>query len=307
MNSKTLSRIYISLAILFVIALIFGTIYDLPIAQALYSKDNTSARVVSFTGFILFIGMCTFYLGVLCRQLLSSGKGTPFKILIAVIFAYLYASTATLIGANILNDPLMEGVFPFRVTFTVSLLTGSPFYIPLFMLGMIANGNRYDKNVVKKTIKLVIIMTMVFLMSTYMNCMVIRPHFRLLQSSSEFEPWYHLNNKGKIFMSLSDLIASHPGSFFSGHAMYGILFLIFFPSFSLVFPKLIGKERLLMTIGGTLGLLLIFSRMITGDNYLSDISLGALSAIKMCFSFNAMSKRKGVVTKIRKRIFNTAH
>ena len=104
-------------------------------------------------------------------------------------------------------------------------------------------------------------------------------------------------------MSVSDLIASHPGSFMSGHAMYGILFLILFPSLALVFPRLQGKETLLMIIGGLLGIAIILSRMITGNNYLSDISLGAISAIKMCFSYNALPKRKGIIAKIREKGF----
>lgn len=302
MDRKTLSRTFIVLAIFFMITLAVGSFLDLPIAQTIYRKDNMPAMTVCFLGFLLFFGLCTFFLGVLFRQLLSSGKKTSFKILIVLAFIYLYISTATLIGAGVLNDQLFKNRFTFPVNFLNCLLTGTVIYIPLFFTGVIINGNSYNKNVTKKSFELVIIMTMVFLLSTYFNCTIIRPHFRLLENNSGFEPWYHLKNNGKLFMSISDLIAAHPGSFFSGHAMYGILFLILFPSLSLVFKSLQGKEKLLMISGGAIGLLIIISRMITGDNYLSDISLGAFSAIKMCFSYNALPNRKGIIAKIKDKM-----
>ena len=302
MTSKKLSRIFIALAVFFIITLAVGSFWDFPIAQALYRKGNTAAMVISFIGFILFFGICTVFLGVLFRQLLSSGKKTSFKILIVFAFIYLYVSTATLTGAGVLNDPLFENLFAFQVSFMTCLLAGTLIYIPLFVFGMLINGNRYEKKVVKKSFELVIIMTLVFLLSTYFNCTIIRPHFRLLQNGTGFEPWYHLENNGKLFMSISDLISAHPGSFISGHAMYGILFLILFPSLSLVFPSLQGKEKLLMFIGGLLGIVIIISRMITGDNYLSDIALGAISAIKMCFSYNALPKRKGIIAKFKDKV-----
>lgn len=302
MTGKTLSRIFIALAVIFIITLAVGSFWDLPIAQRLYHKDNTAAMVLSFIGFLMFFGICTFFLGVLFRQLLSSGKKTSFKILIVFVFIYLYVSTATLIGAGVLNDPLFENMFAFQVSFMNCFLTGTLIYIPLFVFGMFINGNCYDRKVVKKSFELVIIMTLVFLLSTYFNCTIIRPHFRLLQNGNGFEPWYHLENNGKLFMSISDLISAHPGSFISGHAMYGILFLILFPSLSLVFPRLQSKEKLLLVLGGLLGIAIIISRMITGDNYLSDISLGAISSIKMCFSYNALPKRKGFFAKIKDRL-----
>ena len=285
-NNKTLSRIFIVLAAVFAAALLCGTFYDLPAARALYIKDCRPAMVIGFTGFAIYFACCTFFLGVLFRQLLNSSEKVLRRIVVVSAFVYLYLSTAILLGAGILNDQLFSGVFVFPVTFGRCLCTGSVFYIPLFVFGAVANGPRRDRELVKRSLKLVIIMTFVFLLSTYFNCTVIRPHYRLLADpSAEFTPWYQLKSTGKIFMSIPDLISSHPGSFTSGHAMYGILFLVLFPSLPEVFPSLKGKEKILMIIGGAAGLAVMFSRLITGDNYLSDIALGAIAAIKMCFSY----------------------
>ena len=286
MNNNSLTRIFIVLAAVFEAALLCGTLYDLPVAQALYIKACRPAMVIGFTGFALYFACCTFFLGVLFRQLLNSSEKALRRAVVVAVFVYLYLSTAILLGAGILNDRLFTGVFAFPVTFGSCLCTGSVFYIPLFIFGAVSNGTRYDKELVKKAVKLVIIMTFVFLLSTYLNCTVIRPHYRLLADpAAEFTPWYQLKGTGKLFISIPDLISSHPGSFTSGHAMYGILFLVLFPSLSEVFPSLKGKEKILMITGGAIGLAVMFSRMITGDNYLSDIALGAIAAIKMCFSY----------------------
>ena len=47
--------------------MVIGSFFDLPIAQTLYAKDNAAAMAISFMGFVLFFGMCTFYLGVLAK------------------------------------------------------------------------------------------------------------------------------------------------------------------------------------------------------------------------------------------------
>lgn len=286
MNNKTLSKLFLGLGICFGVLLLAGTFWDLQIAQALYIENCRPAMVVAFVGFFMFFACCTFFLGVLFRQLFNSSNKVSRRVIVIIAFFYLYLSTAILLGSGVMNDQLFSGVFGAQVTLGSCLLTGSIFYIPVFAFGVIANGHRYDKAVVKKMIGIIVIMTLVFLMSTYFNCTLIRPHYRLLSDpAAEFTRWYQLRSTGKLFMSIPDLIADHPGSFTCGHAMYGILFLILFPSFKMVFPKLEGKEKMLMIIAGIVGAAVIFSRMITGDNYLSDICLGAIGAIKMCFSY----------------------
>ena len=54
-------------------------------------------------------------------------------------------------AAGVLNDPLFENFFAFPVSFINCLLTGTFIYIPLFVIGMLVNGNRYDRTIVKKS------------------------------------------------------------------------------------------------------------------------------------------------------------
>ena len=105
-------------------------------------------------------------------------------------------------------------------------------------------------------------------------------------------------------MSLQDLISPHEGSFICGHAMYAVLFLIIIPSFTMVFRGLKGKEKILTALALVFTVPIILSRLISGDNYLTDIALGGISAVKICFSFSVLDKenRKTFFAKVRDRL-----
>ena len=303
MDRKKLTIIYICLAVFFGICLLTGTFLDLDIEQHLYSEGSVVPRLVSFLSFYVFISSCMFFIGVLMRQLLSGTYKKPVKAAIVIIFLYLYASTATLGGGEFINDPLFTGTFKDTyITFYNCLVSGTMFLLPWFVLGIILNRGISDKKTIRSIIKLIVIMTMVYISAIYFNTTVIRPRYRLLESAESFNSWYQLKGTGKIFMSLRDLISEHPGSFISGHAMYAVLLLIILPSYSLVFPKLKGKESFLTAAALILIVPILICRMISGDNYLSDIALGGISAVKICFSFNALSgSRKSLISKLKNK------
>ncbi|MBO4241730.1 MAG: phosphatase PAP2 family protein, partial [Clostridiales bacterium] len=252
-------------------------------------------------------GSCMFFLGALLRQLLSSSLKRPGKIISVIAFTYLFLSTATLGGGDFLDCRLLRPLtYEIDVSFPNCLILGSVLLLPLFVLGIVSNGSRYEKKDVKAMAKLIIIMTMTFMISTYFNCTIIRPCYRsvLTEGGTGFTPWYHLSGTGKLFMSLQDLISPHEGSFICGHAMYAVLFLIIIPSFTMVFRGLKGKEKILTALALVFTVPIILSRLISGDNYLTDIALGGISAVKICFSFSVLDKknRKTFFRKIRDRL-----
>ena len=300
MEKKLLSRIYIGLAVFFTLCLLAGSFYDLQLARTLYIDSFAAAKGINFITFCIYFGSCMFFLGALFRQLINHLQKTYMKVLLTAAFIYLYLSTAALGGGEILNDPVFQSIIiGIEVNLINCLMAGTVLFAPLFIAGIIANGSKHDKETIKSITKLVLIMTMVFFISTYFNTMIIRPHYRLTLTdpAMSFSPWYKLSNTGGVLLSLSDLISSHPGSFICGHAAYAIVFTIIFPSCALVINPLKGKEKLLTITALLIIIPIVISRMLTGDNYLSDIALGAISAIKVCFSFNALTdkSRKGII------------
>ena len=296
MEHKQRFRIYIGISIFFLLGLLAGSYFDLPVAKALYIENYMPARLISFVVSFVFFGSCVFFIGVLFRHLLVLMASRAKRILITVIFIYLFISTATLSGGEILNDPLFGNLFTGAAgSFAFSFVAGLIVFGPVFLAGILINRNEYRKENIRVLIKLIFIMTMAFLLTKYFNCMIIRPHYWLtLQGNGTdvYTDWYRAGNTGRFLMSLNDLITSHPGSFTSSHAAFAALFLVIFPSYSIVFPKLKEKEHILMLIAGIFILPVIFCRMVSGENYLSDVCLGAWAGMNLCISFNGVKKKR---------------
>ena len=73
--------------------------------------------------------------------------------------------------------------------------------------------------------------------------------------------------------------------------MYAVLFFIIFPAYGHVFPALKKKQKLVMAVALVFAIPILFCGLISGDNYLSDIALGGLSAVKICFSFRSRESK----------------
>ena len=176
-----------------------------------------------------------------------------------------------------------------------SFIVGSVFCIAAFVIGFLINGNRHDAGTTKILIKIIMIFTIGFLMSHYLNCMIDRQSYSVLVNGGNidgFMPWYRLPNDSKLLMSFTDLITSHQGSFVSSHALYAVLFIIIFPSYSLAVPALKKHEKLLMAIAGIVSVTVILCRILSGNNYLTDISFGALYSLKFSMSYNGINKTR---------------
>nr|MCR5717892.1 phosphatase PAP2 family protein [Oscillospiraceae bacterium] len=68
-------------------------------------------------------------------------------------------------------------------------------------------------------------------------------------------------------------------SFFSGHALDAVLNLVIFPAFSMVCTRLQQKKRELQIAALVLIPPIVFSRMVLGAHYLSDVSAGMLCGL----------------------------
>ena len=111
MDYKQRFRIYIGISIVFLLGLLAGSFFDLSVAKALYIEDFTPAKVISFVAAFVFFASCVFFIGVLFRHLLKMTESSGKRILITAVFVYLFISTATLAGGEIMNDPLFGNMF----------------------------------------------------------------------------------------------------------------------------------------------------------------------------------------------------
>ena len=304
MKKTSRTGLYLILIILCVIAIIIGSFYDLPISETVYIGDSLPSKLISFSTVIIFFESCIFFLGVLFRQLWVRYNRISHRVIVSVIFLYLFCSTATLGGAKILNDRLVAGRFSdLAGTLWGSFIAGSVFCIAAFLLGFFINGNRYDSDKIKVLIKLILVFTAGFFIAHYLNCMIDRPSYSVLVTEgrmTDFMQWYRIPKGSKLLMSITDLITVYQGSFVSSHTLYAVSFIIIFPSYSLVIPSLKKYERSLMVFAGIFSVIVILCRLLSGNNYLTDISFAALYSLKFSMSYNGIKKtsRSGKLSRI---------
>ena len=280
MQRKTRIILYIAIGILSGIGIAAGSFFDLPISRSLFIESSSPARLIPLAVSFIFYASCVFFLGVLLNQLLSGAERKKVRILFISMFIYLFVSTAVLAGADMINDPF----FGLKsTTMFQCLMAGTILFAPFFVIGFISNRSRYQKEDVKRLIKMIVVITASFLMIKYLNTVVIRPAYGIARESG-FVTWYDVSRSERFLMSLKDLISYSGGSFVCGPAEYTVLFLVIFPTYAIAFPTLKDKGMLLTITAAILFVLVCISGLISGCSYLTDISFATLAGVKLCLS-----------------------
>ncbi|MBR6879543.1 MAG: phosphatase PAP2 family protein [Clostridiales bacterium] len=286
MQTKSRRILYISLTLFFIATLTAGTFLDLQIAESVYIEYETFSVFFTMLGVLLFNGSFVFLDGALMRKFLSKEMTVPKKILASVICIYLAFSTSALGSASILNG--------LRTTFGSSIVAGLIIYGPLFIGGFILNRNRYDRSDVIRIILILVIITVAFFFPWLVKALVLRPRYRVTLLGYEgisFVPWYRSSGVTDDMVAALGLYGNDVYSFFSGHALQAVLNIIILPSFACVFGHSPRLEKALLTTALILAPFIMASRMILGDHYLSDISVGALVGIVLCLMYERLADR----------------
>ena len=273
-------KLYIFLVGLCLIGLILGAFFDHDIAKEFYRENNIVAVALSVLGIYLYYGSFVFFLGVLGRQLFILSDKAVFKCTVAVVYTCFSLFTSSYAAAAILSDSVC-GLLLENNTHSLmrNIVAGLYLLWPLFPLGVIANGKRCERKVIRELIILLSLMTIAICASNLVKYIVMRPRFRVTLEGYEgvgFVPVFRHFSEGKMLKEMYDLKFDDLASFFSGHAMNGILCILIFPAYAHVFSKLKGKEKQLITLALILSIPISFSRIILGNHYLSDISFGSL-------------------------------
>jgi len=115
-----------------------------------------------------------------------------------------------------------------------------------------------------------------------------RPRYRITLMGYEgigFVQCFDVFGEGKGLKELYHLASDDLASFFSGHAMNAVMGMVIMPCYAHVFERLKGKERYLSAVSAGIAIPVMISRIVLGDHYLSDISVGSLVGILFCSLF----------------------
>lgn len=294
-RNKCSSLMFLPVAVLWLICFFVGVFCDHDLARIIYRRNDIAAVALSVIGLYAYYGSFVFFFGVLCRQLFNSAQRKISKLLICIIFTYMALSTSTYGAAAILSDSVC-GLLLEKVEHSLKayLTSGLYLYLPLFPLGILANGKRHDRTFSRKMILLLTVMTIAPFSSYLIKYLVMRPRYRIAVEGYEgigFVPVYeHLKN-GRELRSLYDLKIDDLASFYSGHAMNAALCMVIFPFYAYVFRFLKGREKHLSVFAFIISVPIVISRMVLGDHYLSDISFGSIIGLMFCVVFRFLSLR----------------
>lgn len=268
--------LYITLGV-FLALFIVGTFLDLQINQALFSNKNTFGLVVSVIGTTPGYGMFAVIGGGFLTLFF---KKQEYKKWIRILF--LVACIGCLGASTYFAGREYFG--PNGFYWVASSFWGYLIALPV-MVGLTYLGFSLMKNVDNKYLWIILLVALVafaFALTagvTLFKVIFHRPRYRAIfleYPNIPYYAWYERCSSYKGYMASFGLTSEEFKSFPSGHAAASMgvpLIALFLP----LIDEKYKKYRLPVFIGGLVfALLVMFSRMLVGAHFLSDVSMGAL-------------------------------
>ncbi|MBQ8118745.1 MAG: phosphatase PAP2 family protein [Lachnospiraceae bacterium] len=277
---RQLILFYFAVFIFFGIMLTIGTFYDETIEVAVYSPDNILAKIVTAIGAYPFFAFSVLFIGALCETIIRSKWKKPVKVILCIPF-YLIATYVGFIGAGALVDrDGLGGIFPVLNRNVPAMVVVSLVSIPLLLvLGHRLAGNTTDRLLAKRIVCLLIILALSYAVMQLCKGTFQRPRYRLVVLGYDgiaVEPWY------TPFRGVEGSIASFGidkgefRSFPSGHSILSMSVIFILQSLTWFSTKLKNRKFILSVIGLLFAVAIMFTRMVLGAHYLSDVSAGAM-------------------------------
>lgn len=278
---QTLLVFNVLVLVLFGGLFLLGTFKDESLAVSLFTPNSLPAKIVTSCGVFPFFAFAVLFTGVLCERIIHSGLPKPVKIILAALM-YLIATFVGFIGAGALVDiDCLGGIFPalnrnIPVIAGICLVTNPPLLILGFTLGA---KRKEDEGLVKRVICLLILLGISYAVMEVFKGVFHRPRYRLVVQGFEgigYVPWYTPFYGAKEFVENPGIPKGDFRSFPSGHAILSMSMVFILQSLSFLSEKLKNKRLLLAVCGLIFAVIIMFTRMVLGAHYLSDVSAGAL-------------------------------
>lgn len=269
-------------ASIFIFGVIFGSLYDLKIAQTIYHPHN-------------FVSYYTEYVGTLPAAVIFSLSGILLflyfkhnkKIKGASIYQYLSLLFVLLAGViwgyDTLNNHLPNKIY--------AVLIGIVVIIPFSYLFYLDLKRKYSNDFLRLALIIICSTLLSFILTFGLKYLIVRPRFYYLLDIDRldlFKNWYSFSIDKSIYPSVTDstFIQSWP----SGHSNFASL-----NHLILIFPfikKNKVNKHLIYTIITIYSILIMAGRMIDGHHFLSDVSFGYFIGTASCYLFMITLSKK---------------
>lgn len=293
-NDKIMLFADIALALVTVAGIAAGTYGDLDIAGAVYSPDSIFWRIFTILGMYPFMAIWVFYVGVICRQVRSSGLPEKKKNILTVVCGYLGLSTSVICSWAMFASDTIGAVFPQTINNPLFISAGALLGIyPLFFVGFFTSKKEYDKKLLKRLIILCAIMLAGIIFMSAGKMIFCRPRYRLLLQDIpgiEFCPWYLPFGGSAEYINGLGIDWNDFRSFPSGHALQSMGMIFALPPLADVYDRLRDRKAVLFAAAALFAVLVCFSRMVMGAHFISDVSMGSLISVLLAFADRHLSE-----------------
>ena len=268
---------------------ITGTFFDESISKTLFSPGIMPVELITSTGVYPFFAAFVLFSGVLFERAVHFTAAKPLKIILCIVCIGIAAGVGYFGGSMLASKSCFGSVFPSIIgNIPIIVAIFAVFELPLFFIGFHFAKKTDDKLLVRRIIGLFIVLLAAYLTMTLLKSAFPRPRYRTVVLGYEgvgFVPWYSPVSGASELAKMYELSSDEFRSFPSGHSILGVSAVYILPSLSWIIPKLKDKQLVLCIAGLVFGCTIMFTRIIVGAHYLSDVSMGAMIAVVLSFAY----------------------
>ncbi|MBR6044504.1 MAG: phosphatase PAP2 family protein [Ruminococcus sp.] len=265
---------------LFAGLLIWGTSADRSISDTLYSDNNLFCYVMALIGPMPVFFVTVPLAGALLQRSLGSGFGKGVKLLLTIIAAALVIGLSFYGAKAFTSSDCLDSIYPSaknNMALIIPIIVCV--FIPLGFLGLRLAAKNTDTLLVKRIVMVLIAICFAYAAQEILKGMMRRPRYRTAIKGYEgvgFVNWYEKFPYTKELPAALGIAKEEFASFPSGHSMMSMTSFIGLPALAMIVPAFRGKEVPLALCGFGYSCIVMFSRILAGAHYLSDVAASGL-------------------------------
>lgn len=276
--------LYIVIGLL-LFGLLMGSLYDLKIAEGLFTDRHWFGVVLAAFGTLPGYGLLAIFSGYLVySEIHFKHENIYLRLLLFAASVAAFGLSTYYQGKEMFSPNAFDKEKLEWLGYLISLVIMSG----LTMLGYYLGEKYSTKDSWKVLLTGLVICGSAILITTVAKWIFARPRYRssvLAFGDDWFFNWWEIAHVDKVFTS------EEYKSFPSGHATGCAMAMVLLPYLTLLIPSW-KKLTIPLFIGATIWTLIVcFSRMLVGAHYLSDVSMGTL-ILCICFVVGNMLLKK---------------
>ena len=265
---------------LFAVLLTVATIKDRDITDTLYSDGNIFSNIMALIGPMPVFFVTVPLAGALVQRSLNCGYGKGLKAVLTCLSAFLTAGISFYGGKTFISGDCLDSLIPSVRGNMALIIPISVFvFLPLGYAGYRLALKNDDVKLVRRIIMLLIAVGAAYAVQEIIKSTMHRPRPRTVAKGYpgvEFTPWFEKFPYTKDLPDKLGIYKSEFASFPSGHSMMSMTAFIGFPALAWIVPAFKDKELRLAFIGFFYSAAVMFSRIMAGAHYLSDVSASGI-------------------------------